>query len=131
VQALALAATARGTRLARREFTTAAVMALMAGVAITISGCSSDYGMNPNPVPSTGTGDKAGTVSANHGHVAVVTAARIAAPDAFSLDIRGTADHTHTVALTSDQIRAIGAGTRTAMDSSTENAHNHTVTFNA
>jgi hypothetical protein len=116
--------------LDRREFTTAAVMALMAGVTITISGCSSDYGM-PSPVPSTGTGDKAGTVSANHGHVAVVTAARIAAPDAFNLDIRGTADHTHTVALTSDQIRAIGAGTRTAMDSTTENSHNHTVTFNA
>ena len=117
--------------LDRRQFTSAAVMALMAGVTIVISGCSDSYGTDPNPMPSTGTGDKAGVVSANHGHVAVVTAARIAAPDAFSLDIRGTADHTHTVALTSDQIRAIGAGTRTAMDSTTENSHNHTVTFNA
>lgn len=116
--------------LDRREFTTAAVMALMAGVTITISGCSSDYGTNPNPMPSPGTGDKAGAVSANHGHVAVVTAAHIAAPDAFNLDIRGTADHTHTVALTSDQIRAIGAGTRTAMESTTEQSHSHTVTFN-
>jgi hypothetical protein len=118
--------------LDRREFTTAAVMALMAGVTIVISeGCSSSYGSNPSPMPSAGSGDKAGVVSANHGHVAVVTAAHIAAPDAFNLDIRGTADHTHTVALTSDQIRAIGAGTRTAMTSSTDNSHNHTVTFNA
>jgi hypothetical protein len=119
----------------RRQFTTAAVMALMAGVTITVSGCSSSYGSNPTPMPtptpSTGTGDKAGVVSDNHGHVAVVTAARITAGDGFSLDIRGSADHTHTVALSSDEIRAIGAGTRTAKTSSTESAHSHTVTFNA
>ena len=123
--------------LDRREFTTAAVMALLAGVTITVSGCGSSYGSNPTPMPTptptpaTGTGDKAGAVSDNHGHVAVVTAARITAGDAFSLDIRGTADHTHTVALSSDEIRAIGAGTRTAKTSSTDTAHNHTVTFNA
>jgi hypothetical protein len=124
--------------LSRREFTAASVMALLAGVTVTVSGCSSSYnpsGPNPNPSPSptptpVAGGDKNGVISANHGHVATVTAAQITAAGAVSLDIHGTADHTHTVELTAAEVQQIGVGTRVAKTSTTNSSHEHTVTFN-
>jgi hypothetical protein len=125
--------------LGRREFTVASAMAVLSGVAITVTGCggSSSSGGNPmtpsNPAPAptpTPSGDKVGTVSANHGHTAVVTAARLAAPDAVELDITGDANHPHTVELTADDVMAIAANTRVTKGSSVDQSHSHTVTFN-
>ena len=118
--------------ISRREFTRESVLAMLAGVAITISGC----GSNDSPTaPSQGAGgsttqDVSGTVSANHGHIATVTAAQITAAGAVSLDIMGQATHPHTVSLTASQMQQIGSRQRVVVTSSTDAGHEHTVTFN-
>lgn len=117
----------------RREFSAAAVMALLSGVAIMVTSCGGG-GSNP-AAPSSGTnppasGDRVGSISANHGHSAILRAAQITAADAVTLDIRGTADHTHSVGLSADEVRAVGNGQRVSKNSSVDDAHNHTVTFN-
>jgi hypothetical protein len=71
-----------------------------------------------------------GSVSANHGHTAVVTAAQLTAGDAVTLDIRGAADHPHTVELTAGEVMAIAGNQRVSKQSSTDLSHRHTVTFN-
>jgi hypothetical protein len=112
--------------LDRRTFTLESALAILSGVAITISGCGgSSYDSTPTPAA----GDKVGSISANHGHTAVIVAAQLAAGGAISLDIRGSADHTHTVALTGADITAIAANQRVSQVS-TSTDHSHTVTFN-
>ena len=124
--------------LGRREFTVASAMAVLSGVAITVTGCggSSSSGGSPTtpstpatpaPAPSA---DKVGTVGSNHGHSAVIEAAKLASPEEVSLDITGTSSHPHTVALSADEVERIGAGTRVSKESSTDASHSHTVTFN-
>ena len=50
----------------------------------------------------------------------------------MQLDIRGSADHTHTVTLPIDALKAIQGGQPVATDStSTSSSHVHTVTFNS
>lgn len=77
--------------LGRREFTMTSILAMLSGVTITISGCSKDTPTQPAAT------DKTGVVSANHGHVAVVTDAQQTTSAAVSLSIQGTAAHSHTV----------------------------------
>ena len=121
-------------RLDRREFTVAAVLAALSGVTITISSCGGGGGSSPtvpsNPTPSLGPGDKAGSISANHGHVAVITAVQLAAGGAVNLDIQGQATHSHAVQLSAAEVTQISQGTRVAKASSTDQGHDHTVTFN-
>jgi hypothetical protein len=126
--------------LSRRDFTVAAALAALSGVAITISACGG--GGSPTSSTATGgsapggtgsgtaSGDKAGVVSANHGHSAVITAALLTAGGALRLDIKGTADHPHTVELSAAEVAAIAGGTKTTKESSTDASHSHDVTFN-
>lgn len=125
----------------RRQFTLASAMAILSAVAITITdaacGGSSYSPSSPTPTPTptpnptpTPTGDKVGQISNNHGHNAIVTAARITAGAAYSLDIQGTASHPHTVEISVADLTAIAANQRVSKESSTESAHSHTVTFN-
>ena len=114
--------------LSRRQFSRESVLAMLAGVTITITGCGDDDN-DSNPTGPTGTG-VTGTVSANHGHEARVTDAQITAAGAVNLDIRGTADHPHTVALTAAQVVQIGNRQQVVATSTTDAAHQHTVTFN-
>ena len=121
----------------RRQFTVASAMAILSGVAITItSGCggngySSPTSPTPAPTPApTGSGDKVGAISNNHGHVAVITGAQLTAGGALALNIQGQATHNHTVELSAAEIASIAANTRVAKLSSTEESHDHTVTFN-
>ena len=133
--------------LGRREFTLQSALAVLGGVAITVSACSdggspvspssmSGGGSGPSAMPGAGGGpsgaseDVTGLVSVNHGHAATITQAQLTAAGMISLDIRGGADHPHTVELTAEQIQQIGAGTRVSMESSVDRAHRHTVTFN-
>ena len=127
--------------LSRREFTVAAALAALSGVAITISACG---GGGASPTSSTGaggtasggttsgtsSGDKVATISANHGHSAVISGAQLVAPAALKLDIRGTSDHPHTVELSAAEVAAIAAGTKTTKESTTDAGHSHDVTFN-
>lgn len=118
--------------LDRREFTSTAILALLSGVTITVIGCGdSDTPSSPSPA----SGNRAGSVTANHGHVAVLTGAQINAGNSVTLDIRGSADHPHTVVVTMAEVGQIAAGQRVSKASSTEpsptaGTHNHTVTFN-
>ncbi len=125
--------------LDRRQFTLAAALAALSGVVITISeaGCGSDSPTggtgtpSPSPTPTPApVQDKMGVVSNNHGHVAVVTGAQLTAGGAVQLNIQGTASHPHTVEITAADITAIKANQQVAKSSSTDNSHNHTVTFN-
>jgi hypothetical protein len=126
--------------LTRREFTVAAALAALSGVAITISesACGgSSYSPStptpnptPAPTPTPASGDKVGEISSNHGHSAVITAAQLTAGGALQLDIMGTATHTHTVVLTAAEVTAIAGGTKTSKESTTTDGHSHTVTFN-
>ena len=122
--------------LDRREFTVASAMAVLSGVAITISACggSSSSGSNPmtpsNPAPPAAPGDVNGVVGSNHGHTAVITSAQLTAGGDLSLDIMGSATHPHTVDLTVADLTAVAAGQQVAKGSSTSNGHSHSVTFN-
>jgi hypothetical protein len=119
----------------RREFALRSVMVMLAGVTVTISGCGGGGGTggggNPNqPTTDPSTGEKIGNISDNHQHRAVITAAELAAGGAITLQIRGSADHPHTVPLTADEVVAIRNGQRVGKASSDEDFHTHTVTFN-
>jgi hypothetical protein len=126
--------------LDRREFTLAAAMAALAGVAITITACGGSSPTAPTTAGGTGTGtgggtgtgngDKTGVVSANHGHLAVITSAQLTLAGALSLNIQGSADHPHGVDLSAAEIATIAANGRVSKLSSTNSGHDHTVTFN-
>ena len=122
--------------LGRREFTLAAAMAVLSGVAITVSGCGggSSYSASPaaptSSTPAASGSDKTGAISSNHGHAATVTSAQITAAGGLTLAIQGTASHPHTVTLAGSEIAAIAASQRVSKESSSDNGHSHTVTFN-
>jgi hypothetical protein len=124
-----------GEALTRRDFTLAAAMAILSGVAISVSGCggsnSSSSPASPSPASSTPTGsDKTGTISSNHGHSAVIASAQLGASGGITMNIQGTSGHPHTVALTGADLTAIAANQRVAKESSNDASHTHTVTFN-
>jgi hypothetical protein len=118
----------RTIRIGRRKFTAAGVMALLSGVAVTVWGCGSTSSPS-SPSPTT-SGDITGTVSANHGHVATITAAQLTAGNAVTLHIQGNATHDHTVSLTASQIASAANRQQVSVTSSTDSAHSHVVTFN-
>jgi hypothetical protein len=113
--------------LTRREFTLESALAILSAVTITITGCGDD---NPSSGPSPQQGDKIGTISANHGHEATITGAKLSSPTSISLDIHGQATHTHTVDLSQAEVTSIAANMQVAKTSTTDGGHNHTVTFN-
>jgi len=126
-------------KLTRRDFTVSSALALLSGVAITITGCSdsSDSPTTPGltttttPAPTPPTpSDVTGTIGANHGHTAVVTAAELTSDDTVILDITGDASHPHTVELTPADLDQIAADTRVTKTSTTNAEHAHSVTFN-
>lgn len=118
----------RTIKIGRREFTAAGVLALLSGVTVMVSGCGSTS--TPSSPSSSTTSDINGTISANHGHVATITAAQLTASNAVTLHIQGTASHDHTVDLTAAQIGAAASRQQVVVTSSTNASHNHTVTFN-
>jgi hypothetical protein len=124
-------------KLNRRQFTQEASLAFLAGVSVTVSACGGgggggDYsptgGTTTTPPPAA---SKAGQISANHGHQAVITAAQLQAGGAIQIDIAYTAGHSHMVTLPAQAVQEIRDGKPVQKDSSTTDAHMHTVTFNA
>lgn len=123
-----------GPLLGRREFTLQSALAILGAATITVVGCGSSGGGGTtptSPTPGTGTGSgRSGTVTANHGHSAEISSAQLTAANAISLDIRGSANHPHTVELTATEVGQIGQGQRVSKESSNNDAHTHTVIFN-
>ena len=123
--------------LKRRQFTQEASLAFLAGVVVTVADCGGGGGGgNPTGGSPTTTlaaapsGSKSGTVQANHGHTAVITAAQLTAGGAVSLDIAGTAGHSHIVELPAQAVTEVRDG-RKVEKMSTMSDHAHLVTFNA
>ena len=115
--------------LTRREFTVESALAMLAGVAITITGCGGD---DDSPVAPTPT-DKTGTVSTDAGHThtgAAITSAQFTAGNSITLTLSTVGGHSHTVALSQGDLSQISAGTRVQKTTSNDNGHTHTVTFN-
>jgi hypothetical protein len=120
------------TSLTRREFTLEAALAILAGCVITIGdiACgSSNPPATPTPPTPAPSSDVNGTVSANHGHIAVITGAQMTAGSAIALDIRGTATHTHTVMVSQTDLTSLKNRQPVTLPSSTDSGHSHTVTF--
>ena len=115
----------------RRDFLGAAATALLATAAVQILGCNSSDGYGSNPSP---TGSLSGVVAApntdNHGHVANLSQAQADAGAALTMDIMGTANHSHTIALTAQDVADIKANRKVVKTASAEIGHYHTVTFN-
>jgi hypothetical protein len=110
----------------RREFTLEAALAILAGcvIAVTETGCGgSDLAPTPNPT------DLTGSISANHGHSAVITSAQITAGGAITMDIHGQADHPHTVSLSQTDMATLKSRQPVTSTSSTDASHSHSVTF--
>jgi len=119
----------------RRQFTNATLLALLSGVTVTIVGCGSSDDSPTAPSGGGGSGSRTGSVSANHGHNAVITSAQLTAGQGVTLDIRGTADHPHTVVLTMAEVGQVAGGQRVSKVSSSDPSasfglHGHTVIFN-
>jgi hypothetical protein len=110
--------------ISRRDFTSRSLLALFAGVTVTLSGCGDDEPTLPTAV------DKTGTISNNHGHAAVITAAQQTAAGGVTLDIMGAGTHNHQVTLTAAQVVQVRSNTQVVVTSTTTNSHQHTVTFN-
>ena len=117
--------------LDRREFTLQLVLAVLSGATVTILPACGGGGNPPGPSPNPGGGNGiAGTVTANHGHTATISNAQLSEGNSVRLDIRGGADHPHTVDLTAGQVMQIAQRERVSVESSNDVAHTHTVIFN-
>ena len=118
------------TSLTRREFTLDAALALLAGCVITISDACGSSSTPAAPAPVVPPADVNGTVSANHGHIAVITGVQITAGTAIvALDIHGTATHTHTLSISTTDLASLKNKQPITTNSTTENGHSHSVTF--
>ena len=114
----------------RREFTLQSALALLATCAITIDGCGGYKSPNsPTPTPTPTVNDVTGTISANHGHAATITAAQITAANAISLNIQGTASHPHTVEVSQADLNSLKNRQAVTRDSTNNSGHSHSVTF--
>jgi hypothetical protein len=113
----------------RREFTVAAALALLGGATITVSGCGG--GMGSSPTGSSGPKDVSASISANHGHTAVITAAQLMAGGAVHLDLTAasTDGHRHAVDLSADDVVRIRSGSSVSKESTETEAHEHMVSF--
>ena len=117
------------TSLTRREFSLEAALAILGGCIITISDTACGSSKTPStPTPVTPS-DVNGVVSANHGHVAVITGAQITTGNAIALDIRGTATHAHTVNVSQADLASLKNRQAVTDTSTTDSGHSHTVTF--
>ena len=76
------------------------------------------------PVP-----DKAGAISNNHGHAAVVTSVQLTDANTVALSIQGTASHNHMLELSAEEVAQIRDGRPLAKECS-GTSHKHVVTFN-
>ena len=83
-------------RADRREFTVAALLAMLGGVSITISGCGKASPAGPSaPAVPAPVADKTAAISSNHGHAAVITSGQLTAANTVALSLQGTSSHNH------------------------------------
>jgi hypothetical protein len=105
------------------------VLACLLAAGVGLAGCGDDDNGSPTSPSPTSQGATA-VISNNHGHVAALTGAEVAAGSARTIDIRGNADHSHMLDLTNDDVLRLQMRQRVDKDASTNNSHSHRVTFN-
>jgi hypothetical protein len=105
------------------------VLAFVFAAGLGVAGCGDDDNGSPTSPSPTSQGST-GVVANNHGHVASVSGAEVSAGRGVTLDLRGTADHTHSLELTNDDVVRLQTRLRVERDSSANNNHTHRVTFN-
>jgi hypothetical protein len=100
----------------------------LVGTSVVLSACGSDA----PTVPAAPEG-RVGTISLNHGHRAVITAAALQAGGALTLEIQGESIHGHALELTGDEVARIRRNEAVTVPSAPgwEDKHIHFVTFNA
>jgi len=121
--------------LDRRQFTAEAALAMLSGVAITISGCGGSSPTAPSGGGSSGGGTPptsgvTGQISANHGHTVSISQAELDGGGDLNLQLTQGDGHTHSLSLSGSQVSQIADGQRVSEVSSSDDAHTHTVTFN-
>lgn len=110
----------------RRE----AILSLLAGLSVTITGCGGGGSSRGGATGATGvSGDRVGSITANHGHSAVITQAQLLAGNAVVLDIQGSAQHNHRVELSAAEVRSLAGGGEVTKITTSADGHDHQVTF--
>jgi hypothetical protein len=113
----------------RREFLTkAGLVATWAAVSVRVIGCGED---DSNPMNG-GDGSVQGIVEeeADHIHAVTITAAQLQAGNAVTLTLSTNSGHSHSVALTADEVMSIAGGGTVVAVSSNNSTHTHVVQFN-
>jgi hypothetical protein len=85
-------------------------------------------GNNNNGGNAQSCGADGGAIAGNHGHVLTVATADLDSATSKTYDITGSATHPHTVTFTPAQLQSLKAGQSVTVTSSTDSAHEHTVT---
>ena len=108
------------------------------GTGMLLAPALSACGLAPNETllddgtPATTEGElvicKPPVISANHGHSLVVSPADVAAKQAKTYSIKGSAGHDHNVAITAAQFATLGLGQTITVTSTNDAGHTHTVT---
>lgn len=112
----------------RREFLKYMAVTGLVLPAIAIVGCDSDSGSVVKDENSEFS-NRTGSITNNHGHTVVLTAAQQQAGAAITLELTTGGGHIHTVALSADQVLAIVGGNAVSVTSSVDSNHSHDVTF--
>ena len=105
------------------------VLALVLAAGAGVAGCGDDDNGSPTS-PSPSSQGATAVIANNHGHSASLTGAQVSAGRGVSLDIRGSADHSHMLDLTNDDVVRLQTRLRVERDASVNNNHTHRVTFN-
>lgn len=87
-------------------------------------------GDDDSPTGPSGSGGAVGEIQNNHGHTAIVTAQQLADGRQITLDMRGSADHSHSLEISDDNMRRLQRRERVEVDSTLQNGHRHRVNFN-
>jgi hypothetical protein len=83
----------------------------------------------PNPGPGAAQcGATGAAIAGNHGHTLTIPAGDLDSATAMTYDIRGTANHSHSVTFTPAQLQALKAGQGVTVLSTTDSSHEHAVT---
>lgn len=108
--------------LTRKEFLVS--LGTLAGGAV-LAACGDDGTMGPPNCSANGT---TVDISANHGHVLVVSKADVLGRAEKTYDIRGTAAHTHSVTISAAQFQELELNMTAATAVTTVvDAHTHTI----
>jgi hypothetical protein len=114
-------------KLTRRQFLGTAVAATAVAACGGDDGGKTDAAIAGRNCAVNGT---SATISSNHGHVIMVTAAQVNAGVDMTYDIMGSADHTHSVTVTAANFATLqsNANGSVMVTSTSGNGHTHSVT---